>query len=383
MALVLFYDTNGVPQAVDVTDGSVHVTSAGNSLETIIVDDEGNSVDTHDGLLHISSAGHCIAEGLIPNHKAWKKTGYNSTIANVEETVWSGGGTYVWPVAEAGLEIVSDDNTQDIGTQIKTGTSDGGGLTTLIDSGADFTAATAVAIGDCIVLDKSGTTPEWGKITGVAANTLTIAGGFSSGGTGDARDYIVLDHSAHTGAFAVYVSYLDSDFVNKNEILILNGTTVVPTVNLDYYRINGLKVIYAGSLTKTLGNISLRNLADTPVYGHITAGYTIGRQALFTVPLGKTLYINAINAAWCSPNDSKVQSARVIVRANIDEKNSFNTGPIFYPYLEVQVTNQDISVQNEIPIRIPAKTDVIVSCISSNAAGSGPATIVMRGWTES
>ena len=37
MAIVLFYDTNGVPQPVDVTDGSVHVLfkdASGNPVET-------------------------------------------------------------------------------------------------------------------------------------------------------------------------------------------------------------------------------------------------------------------------------------------------------------------------------------------------------------
>jgi len=371
--------------ATQLTDDNGNALSFINSgqLPVTIYSEGGDDVDVHDGLLHTASAGHAIGELLIPGHKAWKKTGYNPEIANVEETVWSNGGSYVWPTAEQGLEVVSTDNTQDIGTQIKTGTSDGGTTTTLIDSGADFTAATAVAVGDCVILDKSGTRPEWGKVTGVTATTLTIAGGFSYGGTGDARDYIILDYSAHTGASAIYVNYLDSDFVLHGEIIILNGTTVVPTVNTDFYRINGLKVVCAGSLAYTLGDISLRNLADTPVYGHITAGYTIGRQAVFTVPIGVTLYINSINVAWASPNDSKVQSARIIIRANIDESNSFNSGPIFYPYMEIQVTNQAVTVQNEVPVRIPAKTDVIVSCVSSNAAGVGPSTVVMRGWVKS
>ena len=350
------------------------------SQKTQIINSTGDDVGVHDEMLYTTDSGHLIGEGLIPRHKAWLKIGYNPVVTNVEETLWSAGGTYVWPTAEAGLEVVSSDNAQDIGTQIKTGTSDGGSLTTLVDSGADFTAATAVAVGDCVVLDKSGTTPEWGKVTGVTATTLTFAGGFSSGGVGDARDYIVIDYSAYSGVSAVFIKYLDDTFLGHDEIVILNGTTVVPTVNTDYYRVNSLRVICAGSGGVPVGNISLRNLADTPIYAYITAGYTISRQAIFTVPLGKTLYMNSFNAAWCSPNDSKVQSARVILRANVEPRNAFNMGNIFFPYTEVMVTNENIQIANPVPFKVLAKTDVIVSIISTNAAGEGPATCVMRGW---
>jgi len=321
-----------------------------------------------------------IAEGNVSGHQLFLKFGYNPVIANVEEDIWSAGGLYAFPTAEAGLEVLSTDNTQDIGTVLFTGTSDGGSTTTLEDSTKDFTATAAV--GDWVVLDKSGTVPEYGKVTAVATTILTFAMGFSSGGTGTLRDYEVIDDSAHTGAFAVYFRYLDDTYTVHNEIVILNGTTVIPTVNTDIYRVNGLKVICAGSTHAAVGAISLRNLADTPEYAHITAGYTISRQAVFTIPIGKTLYVTSANVAWCSPNDSKVQSARIILKANIDSETGFHTQDIFYPYIEVQVTNNAITVGGGAPLKIPAGIDIKVSCVSSNAAGSGPATCVIRGWVE-
>jgi len=50
-------------------------------------------------------------------------------------------------------------------------------------------------------------------------------------------------------------------------------------------------------------------------------------------------------------------------------------------YDDTRIGNEDINVSNDIPTKIPAKTDVIVSVISTDAAGTGPATCVMRGWT--
>ena len=67
----------------------------------------------------------------------------------------------------------------------------------------------------------------------------------------------------------------------------------------------------------------------------------------------------------------------------MDKRNSFNTGCIFYPYIEVMVTNENIVIKNEIPFKIPETTDVVVSIQSTDAAGSGPASCIMRGWVKS
>ena len=324
-----------------------------------------------------------IAEENIAGHKAFYKIGFNPEITNTEETVWPYGGKYAFMKGEDQLEIASSDNTQDIGSILFNSTSTGGSTTTLIDTGVDFTAGgTPVAIFDCVILDKAGTTPEWGYVTGVTANTLTIAGGFSAGGSADTRDYIILNKTAYTGAQAVYIGYLDSDFVSHNEIVILNGTTAVPTVNTDYYRINDIIIIAAGTLESSLGTIQLRDITDTPVYSQISTGFTRARSAVFTVPYGKVLYITSWNSAWASPNDSKVQSLRMILRANRAPQNNFYTGSLFYPIAEVMLSNQATTSEFDCPLNFPAGTDIIVSGVSTNAAGTGPATTVLRGWSE-
>ena len=373
-------------QDVDITANTI-----GLGLDATLTDksqftkltDGTDTVGIHNEMIQVVSDGHLMSEGLIANHKPWLKIGYNPLVMDTEETLWSAGGDYVFSKGEAQLEVVSSSaGDEDTGTIIHSGTSTGGSTTTLIDTGADFTAGTAVTVFDTIILDKSGTTPEWGFVTGVTATTLTVVG-FSSGGTGDARDYNILDYSADTGVQAVFCKYLDDEFVGHDEIIILDGNAAVATIGTDYYRINGFRVIAAGALGYAVGNITIQGLAGGTVYGHITLGYTYARQAVFTVPSGKTLYVNSFNAAWSSPNDSKVQTARVILRANMEHRNHFNMKHMFFPYIEVMVTNEDINVRNDIPLQIPEKTDVIVSIISTSAAGEGPATCVMRGWIKS
>ena len=321
-----------------------------------------------------------LAEGDIENHTPFAQIGYTPAMTTSISDVWDVGGTYVFPTAEAGLEVVSTNNTDDIGTAIFTGTDTGGGTTTsLVDTGADFTAGTPAAAGDVVILDKSGTTPEWGYVTAVAANTLTVAGGFSSGGTASGRGYHVIDTGATAGAQAVMLDYLDDDFAEKTEICIMNGTTEVPTVNTDIYRINAFKIVAVGANGIGTGTISLRNLADTPVYARITIGYTSARNSIYTVPADKAIYIVEFNLAYGYTINVN-HNARMFARAKQAVNGiRFRTQNLFYVYGETVCSNMGQFIQLQMPIKFVAGVDIKISGISTY---TGTAVTAMRGWME-
>ena len=248
-----------------------------------------------------------IAEGNIAGHSVWSIFGYTPAVGLAESDLWSAGGAYVFPATAQQMEIVSSDNAQDIGTVIKgdatgnTVQSDADGtLTTLTDADVDFTAATAVEVGDLVILDPHGS-PSFGFVTAVAAHTLTCAGGFIKGDSGASRYYAVIDESAHTGALAVGIRYLNADYAQRGEIVVLNGTTPVDTVGVGLLRINDMRVIGTGSNNAAVGNISLRNTAGTVTYSHISLGYNIARDGFFTVPSGFTLYVTQMTPGGSPP----------------------------------------------------------------------------------
>jgi hypothetical protein len=325
-----------------------------------------------------------IAEGNVTGHTPWSKLGYSPTMNTSESDIWSYSTTqpvYLFPVTAQQMEVVSLDNTQDVGTIIKNATCDAGGsTTTLIDADVDFTAATAVAVGDCIIIDKSGTSPEFGYVTAIAAHQLTFSNGLSLGGSCiTARAYTVIDKSAKTGAHAVHVNYLDGNYVEKSEIVILNGTTVVPTVNTDLYRIQSFRVIATGTDNKCKGGISIRNLADTPVYSYITAGYTRARNIMCAVPAGKNLFVIVIAASYATTGNPNKEYARIYTRANIDPTTKFNTGSLFYPFTDVVMQNATSVIELNCPTKLPPKTDIK---LSGTASAAGIATVSLRGWME-
>lgn len=357
-------------------------------------------------LEHLSKTlGETIALGQISNYASWSKIGYNPAVGTTEEDLWSAGGSYgnsgLFPATAAQWEILGDENVEDIGDIIRGSrtvpvTSDAGGSTTkLVDTSEDFTAATSVAAGDLLIVDPSGTTPEWGWITSISTttnpnDTLNFTGGLSSGGVGTTRKYLVVDASTHKGSLAIKIDYLDSTYAAATTIMPTNGTTVVQTLNdagaaLSMFRVNSFRHIGIGTeattTNKPYGNWTLRTVGGGAgtTWSYITAGYTRARNIQYTVPLGKTLYVNTVNVgfAWVDAAKSQNQYARFWTRANREPATRFLTGNLFYPYTEILSAGGDVSIVISTPTKLAAKTDIRVSCIASAA---GVATAVLRGF---
>lgn len=337
------------------------------------------------GLLLVKPYGFDIAEGGILSHEPFSKIGYLPSLTkDVNTDVWSYAATqpvYLFPTAEMGMEVTSSNNVDDIGVVIKTGTIERGSETILEDDDVDFTAATAVAVGDCVILDKSGASPEYGFVTAVtSAHKLTLAGGFSRGGSAlRGRTYSIVDESAKAGAQVVEIGYLNGSFAEKREIVSLNGTGVVATVGLTLYRINSFRVIAAGANKVPTGNISLRHIDNTPVYSYITAGFNRARNAMYTVPAGKDLFVTDLATGYATSGSPNKEYARVTTRANMDPTTKFKTDGIFYPFTDVLVQNVTVPLELTIPTRIPEKTDIKISAVAS---ASGIIVSSLRGWLE-
>lgn len=328
------------------------------------------------------------------------KLGYNPAITTNEEDLWTTGAAYVWPAAAAQWRIAAG-NAADLGTVIK-GNAEGanqtvkcdagGSETVLIDANVDFTASTGVAVGDCVLLDPKGSNPEFGFITDItdaATGTLVIGGGFSEGGScATARAYSIVDKSGAAGAQVIEVYYLTSTFVEKKILVALNAATAVDfkgaggAALADSYRLNGMRVVAAGvNGVPTAAVVLQLQAAPNTVYGSIAAGETLARDGFYTVPAGKNLYISSINASAATPNDTKVQTARVLVRATMESYSGFRTPGLFYPYVETLISNGVEHIPFPVPIRITEGVDIKVSAIGATAF-SGPAACAIRGWTE-
>lgn len=369
------------------------------ALRVNIVDSDGVENKSVDDKLRVSSMPYLydIAEGNVTGHTPWSKVGYNPAVTTALEDVWSSTGVYAFPASAIQMEVDSTD-ADDVGVVLY-GNIEGANqtilcdvctATTFVDGGVNFAN---VEVGDCILISPKGTTPQWGYVTDVtnkATGTLGVGGGWSGAIVGSAvpsgEAYTIVDQNGDTGAQVVKIDYLTGTYAEKTCLVCLSGTTDVAidgpdgAAVLDKFRINSFSVIAAGTSLAPEGDLSLRAIADTPIYSFITNGYNRARNAQYTVPSGKTLYVTSWNVSAATPADAQNRVCRVFTMANREPASGMLSGSIFYGYTECLVNGQ-ASLEFDIPTRFREKTDIRVRC--QGATGfSGPVTSVLRGWLE-
>ena len=183
------------------------------------------------------------------------------------------------------------------------------------------------------------------------------------------------DIPAGTGCLLVTIYYLDGNYVERSEVVALNGTSAVLTTHNNLYRINGFRCTSIGTDGVPAGNIILRGAGGGTVYSYILAGYTRARSIVYTVPEGYNLYITSVMYACADAT----KGVWFINQANYDNVPGVPRS-FFLPYGEATLFNQAFFRPLEMPTMFPEHTDVKVSVISTQAGAL--ADVVLRGWLE-
>jgi len=325
---------------------------------------------------------HDIAEGNISGHKPLRVIGSNIDVDAAIEDLWSIGGSYVFPTAAMGMEVVSSE-AQDAGVVIKSGTSDSitsvegtdnAWIMTLTDADVNFTDATAVVQGDAVLFDGDCIK---GQVQTVAAHVLTVRIWATEAAT-SVQAYRVEDHSAGgTGVRVVQIHYLDADYAEKCEFVVMNGATPVATTATDILRVNSLHSVKDGSGMVAAGRIDLRHLDDTPIYRSIPAGLNTDEDCIWTVPTGKTAYITLWQAA--GGNKTAGRPVRFWLRMTCDHHPDYTGNKPHTKDLTIVQDGME-PMPKSCPIKAPARTDIKIStsCAETNAITAG----LFEGWYE-
>src|SRR3990167_2288436 len=194
------------------------------------------------------------------------------------------------------------------------------------------------------------------------------------------------DAAAGTGARTVDIHYLNTSFVEKNHTYTLNGVTAV-TGPTDFYRLNHMEAMTAGSGAVPAGNISLTNTAGTVTYGYIAAGGNVALQAIYTVPSiakvnGFTSPVtHAYITQWGAGANVAAagKSVRAHLRATIDKHGNLSPG-IFHFYSISMVSDGSVLQDFNIPVRCPSGTDIKISAIG--AVADNICSGFFEGWLE-
>jgi hypothetical protein len=113
---------------------------------------------------------------------------------------------------------------------------------------------------------------------------LTQSGGLYPFPASAAQLTITSSSASDTSALKVLIQGLDANFAPISEVIALNGTSNVTSVN-SYLRINNVSVTNGTNV----GNISFKQ--STTLLAQINAGLGVNQASIYTVPAGYTLYI--------------------------------------------------------------------------------------------
>ena len=186
------------------------------------------------------------------------------------------------------------------------------------------------------------------------------------------------DSSSGIGVQSVTAVYLKSDYTQSSCTFTTNGTNWVASggSHADMWRINAFVAMTAGTSKKAVGNIILRQVVGTTVHGYIVAGKTQARQAFYTVPSGKTVYITGASLG-CAGTKYIVFT----VRSNSNPLTSTVTDRgIFYPGLDIALLNSNLTTVLPIPRVVRSTVDLKVEAIAEAAGSYG--TCSLSGWIE-
>ena len=187
------------------------------------------------------------------------------------------------------------------------------------------------------------------------------------------------DKAGGAGALTVLINYLNASYEEKTETLVLTGTTWADTVATDIFRVNSMVVATAGANGKPTGAITLADKATRAInFGYFEAGRNRMRQAVFTVPTGKSLYITTIN--WGVVTTAANKYGRITMLANYDDRNhTILAKGLYIALAEATLTQSSSPINYAMPIKIPATVDIKFNGISD---GTATINVAFRGWLE-
>lgn len=178
-----------------------------------------------------------------------------------------------------------------------------------------------------------------------------------------------------TGARTVHLVYLDGSYAQKSFTFNMNGVTPVagPT---DFFRVNSFH-IETGS--NAAGIISLRLVGGAAtVYSQMPAGYTRSRNSVYTVPLGKVLYVQDVQFSAAYSTAGK--AVRMTLHASKSPDGTVSTtGLLFWPQFETMMMDNNAPYPKSSPLMFAEKTDLKVSVIGETNAQT---TSEISGWIE-
>jgi hypothetical protein len=148
----------------------------------------------------------------------------------------------------------------------------------------------------------------------------------------------------------VLISGLDANYEELEEEVTLNASGTATTTGL-FLRVFRA---YVSGATAPAGNVDITNSGTT--YARVTAGENQTLMAVYTVPVGQTLYVTQGVATHGTDTSGAYMTVRFMVR---------RPGGVFRTQVKVDLVGSEILFPFTQPLKVPEKSDVEVRAICS------------------
>lgn len=169
-------------------------------------------------------------------------------------------------------------------------------------------------------------------------------------------------------AVTVRISGLDINFNPISEVVALNGTTGVNTVN-QYYRVNALTSV-TGNAT---GTVTLTDTGAANTYAQINPGLGRSQMTVYTVPANRTFYLQRIEC-WTGSCELGAQYVQYRLQSTAPGASTLTTAQIGF--------FQFISVTRVQPSGYVAGTDIIFEFATAVTSSGSQATQEVAAYVE-
>ncbi len=180
-----------------------------------------------------------------------------------------------------------------------------------------------------------------------------------------------------TGIQQVTIKYLTSAWVNKTEVITMNGVTPVNMSNQDVYRINELYANKVGSAGVAVGTITLVDQATGLIkYAQIDPTIAFFERAIHYVSAGKTCVLTSILIGSST-------TGGVILRIfSTDEDGSGNRVTRSRYSTELAVNTSFIPFKNVIQVSNPNNTNISIGLAVKGMASNQSCTGTLQFYEE-
>lgn len=174
------------------------------------------------------------------------------------------------------------------------------------------------------------------------------------------------DSAAGSNVQSVEIHYLDSSFIEKSEIVTLNGLTPALTTATDIQFVQCLHLQTQGGTPEAAGTITAENVGGGTIYSLIDPGEVRCSSAFRMVPANKILYIDGAAASSIS-GTADAKSLIRIVATEIDV-HQYTFPHLFMPQASIAVQNNGVS--QAFPVQPGFKTGTIVGATHTTDKGA-------------